>query len=141
MKPETKYQAALLKLAPFEIASLRLFHRTISKIKIEGRVIKQGIKGQADLYGIVDGGGHIEVELKWIGGTLEPEQETWRDWCLERKIPWLLLEVWKEEEKEATLTRWIAELKRVTEELTKRLGSEPTISGSRVSRPVWRAAP
>ncbi len=111
MNPETAIQGELLKAAPFVLKDLRMFRRNILRVKIEGRVIKVGIKGQCDIYGIVRGGRHIEVEVKWIGGTLRPDQKVWRDWCIAMGVPWILLQTRAEETQEQNVARWIEELR------------------------------
>ena len=66
-----------------------------------------GIKGQCDLWGVVWGGLHLEVELKSQNGRLTPEQRTWRDWCLAGQIPWLCLWPWPSEAAAETVQRWV----------------------------------
>ena len=101
----------LLKL-PFEIPTLRLFRRNIGAARMRGgHVVTFAVKGQCDTYGIGDGGVHVEAELKALHGRLSPEQRTWRDWCLAHRVPYLLCVEKKEETKEQTVDRWIAELK------------------------------
>jgi hypothetical protein len=46
----------------------------------DGRVVRAGIKGQADISGIMlPTGRRVEIEVKGAGGTLTREQERWRD--------------------------------------------------------------
>lgn len=91
---------------------LRLFRRNILRLKMtdsrgKERMVIAGVPGQGDLYGIVFGGGHLEVELKSKNGRLTPEQRAWRDWCLAGQIPWLCLWPWPGEAPEETVRRWV----------------------------------
>jgi hypothetical protein len=97
--------------ATLALPHVRLFRREILKATIEGRHVRAGLKGQCDLYGIVRGGLHVEVETKALGGRLRPEQKVWREWCERGEVPYLLLTVPKGEEPDATVTRWVSELR------------------------------
>ena len=105
----------LMQLFQFEatraLPHIRLFRREIHKATIEGRQVKAGITGQADLWGVARGGLHVELEIKALDGRLSPEQKTWRDWCVKGEIPWLLLKPEKDESPEATVSRWVGELR------------------------------
>ena len=70
------------------------------------RRVHYGIKGQCDLFGLVRGGQHIELELKSKNGRLSPEQAAWRDWCLSYEVPWVMLQAERGEADEATVERW-----------------------------------
>lgn len=103
-----RYIAACSRAFP----DLRLFNRNVGFFKTPGGGgFRAGIKGQADVYGYfrtpirvrglgpepIGTAGHgptivIEVELKRHGQHLKPEQETWRAWCKEWGVPYLLLE-------------------------------------------------
>lgn len=91
-----------------EVRSVTLFRRNTGLIKLDKRVFRAGIPGQCDLYGIGTGGTHFEIECKRFG-KLSPAQQGWRDWCLERGVPWLLLEVRRGELEAATIDRWCSE--------------------------------
>ena len=43
-----------------------------------GRVIRAGVKGQADISGILMGGRRIEIEVKSKTGQQRPEQKKWQ---------------------------------------------------------------
>lgn len=43
-----------------------------------GRVVKSGVKGQADISGILQGGRRIEIECKTATGRQTPEQIAWQ---------------------------------------------------------------
>lgn len=43
-----------------------------------GRVIRAGVKGQADISGILMGGRRIEIEVKTATGQQRPEQKKWQ---------------------------------------------------------------
>ena len=108
---ESALQVALFLTAPKELPSIRLFRRNVGGARIRGQVVKFGVAGQADLYALVRGGGHIEVELKAVAGRLSPEQESWRNWCVAWGIPHVVLQAGKGESVEQTVGRWCAELK------------------------------
>lgn len=110
---EIKLEAMFLLAQPFEIPTLRLFKRNTGVVRIEKRVIRFAIKGQCDCWGVFDGGRHVEVELKALRGRLSPEQRDWRDFCLARRIPYMLAIEKKGESHEATVARWIEELRKL----------------------------
>ena len=109
-KLEGELQASLLLEAPHHLQNLRLFRRNIATIRIERRVMKFGVAGQCDLYGILRGGRHIEVELKAASGSLSSEQRQWRDFCAAWEIPWITLKARPLETVEQTVSRWVTEL-------------------------------
>lgn len=80
-------------------------------VRVDGRVMRAGVRGQADLYGIWRGGRHLEIELKAAGGRLSPEQEAWRAWCLVWDVPYLLLEAERGESVGDTVGRWIERIR------------------------------
>lgn len=108
---ESDLQWALLAAAPAAIPQLRLFRRNVGTVRVHNRVMRFGVAGQADLYGIFRGGRHLEVELKAAGGRLSPEQRAWRDFCLSWQIPHVLLVGGADERIEQTVARWIQELR------------------------------
>ena len=92
---------------------VRLFRRNVLRLKMidsrgKDRMVIAGIKGQCDLWGVVWGGLHLEIELKSENGRLTIEQKTWRDWCLLGQIPWMCLWPWPNETREETVQRWVA---------------------------------
>lgn len=95
-----------------EIPAVRAFVRSVGVFELEdGRVFKAGLKGQCDLYAVARGGLHLEIELKAEKGRLSKEQMAWRDFCREWGVPWLLLQPTRGETVEATLARWIDEVR------------------------------
>ena len=106
---EADYQRALLARASLTFRDVRIFKRSTGVIKVEDRMFRAGIKGQADLYAISRGGQHYEIELKRFSKLTEA-QEQWAEWCRSWGIPWLLLEARKDESPIATVNRWIEEL-------------------------------
>ncbi len=87
---------------------VRLFRRNVLRLRVDDRMVISGVKGQCDLYGLVFGGAHLEIEVKSQNGRLTHEQRAWRDWCLAGQIPWLCLWPWQNETKEETVQRWVS---------------------------------
>lgn len=110
---ESNLQQHLLLKAPERLPDLRLFRRNVVAVQVGGRGIRAGIKGQSDLYGYVRGGRCIEVELKGLRGALRPEQKAWAAWCAEWGVPHVVLRAEKGETIDATVERWIGELRAV----------------------------
>ena len=103
-------QPALLLVIPYRLPTLRLFRRNNATVRIEGRVVKFGIKGSPDFYGVVDGGKHVEVELKASRGRLSPEQKVFRSWCVEHRVPYVNPTARADETIEQTVERWCDEI-------------------------------
>lgn len=110
MNLESQLQARLLLVAPERLPTLRLFRRNISTVNLRGYKVQFGIPGQGDLYGLVRGGRHLEIELKSATGSLNPEQRAWREWCIGWGIPHVVLKARKDETVEETVERWCDEL-------------------------------
>ena len=96
---------------------LRVFRRTIVNAAVQrgGRTFqaRAGIKGQADAYAIIEGGGHVEIETKAARGAMRTEQVAWRDHMLRMRVPHLVLRAHAGEHPASTVERWIAELRAV----------------------------
>lgn len=107
---ESELQAALLLAAPSALPDLRLFRRNVSVVEIDGRRIKHGIKGQADLYGYWKGGQAVELELKALGGSTREGQKEWAAFCQEWGVTYLMLKPFKEETIKTTIDRWLTEI-------------------------------
>jgi hypothetical protein len=101
--------------ASMDLPHVRVFRRNIMGARIEDRFVKAGIKGQCDTYAYVKGGRAIELETKSLDGTLSPQQEVWRDWCRAWGVPWLELRPLAGEAPEQTVTRWVIELRGLSE--------------------------
>ena len=110
MTLERDLKARLLLRSPKEIPSLRLFSRTVARVRVQDRVIQAGIRGQADLWGVWLGGRHIELELKAAGGMLSKKQRVWQTFCLEWQIPHLVLRAHAGESIDTTVTRWLHQI-------------------------------
>lgn len=108
---------------------VRIFRREIINAEVSkgGRHfhMKSGIKGQADLYALVNAGLHVEIETKAAKGRLLEEQKVWRAFCLERRIPHLVLRAKAAEHPAETVERWIAELRAVVTSAAVAIGSQP----------------
>ena len=106
---------AFIAAVPFRFGSrVRAFRRQIVNAMVEkgGRYFaaRAGVKGQADVYCLVQGGLHIEVELKAARGVLSAEQKAWRQLMDDMKIPYLCPRARVGEEPAATADRWCDEL-------------------------------
>lgn len=112
LKPhETSYVTALCARISTTMPTWHPFVRTLSLATFEGRTFRTGgVDGQADVYVIVNGGRHLEIECKGVGGKLNEDQERWRTRCIEWGVPHIVLRVQKEEVPVETVRRWIAEL-------------------------------
>lgn len=108
---ESRLQTELLLRAPKEFLHLRIFRRNVVVARVEGRTIHAGVKGQADLYGILRGGKSIEIEIKSATGSLSPEQKAWASWCEEWSVPHMVLKARRGEIESDTIDRWIEELR------------------------------
>ena len=103
--------------AAVHLPAVRVFRREIVNAEVTkgGKRfhLKAGIKGQADLYAIVIGGMHVELECKAAKGRLLEEQKAWRAFCHERRIPHLVLRAKPGEHPASTVERWVSELREV----------------------------
>jgi len=108
---EAALQSRLLLEAPKQIPTLRLFRRQVMAGRIDGRFMRAGIKGQADVYGFFKGGIAIELELKAERGAARDDQVAWRNFCTMWSIMHLQLRALPREEPEATVKRWIDEIR------------------------------
>lgn len=90
---ESEYVTELLLTAPKILPTIRLFKRSVGVFNVDGRTFRAGMKGQADLYGLIKGGRHLEIEVKNVRGILRDEQKKWRVFCELWGIPWLELRV------------------------------------------------
>lgn len=132
---EVDYQRALLVRAASEFPHVRLFRRNVGLVKMsDGRMFRASIPGQCDLYAMARGGWYGEVEVKrW--GKLSAEQEKWRDWCLEWRVPWALLEADKSEAPIETVDRWVEELFLWLPARASRVVGDPSTSREAPSTP------
>ncbi len=109
---EAALQASLLLSAPTEVPELRLFRRNIGAARMRGgQVVKFASAGQCDLYGIVRGGRHLEIEIKAAGGRLSVEQVMWQQWCSTWGVPHVVLRAERGETVEETVTRWCGQIR------------------------------
>jgi len=108
---ESDYIAPLLIRAPYVIPTLRLFRRQIMVARRGDRVMRAGVPGQADLYGYVQGGRCVEIELKGVDGRQSDEQRAWQAFCASWGVPYVLLRATRGEARRQTIERWCGELK------------------------------
>lgn len=109
---EGQLMALFMYEASRVLKHIRVFRRQIVQANIDGRQVRAGIKGQADIYAYSRGGGVIELELKSATGRLSREQGHWRDWCHEWGVPWMLLQAHHGEPGPETVMRWVREVDR-----------------------------
>jgi hypothetical protein len=109
---ERDLKAAFLLAAPRELPTLRLFNRPVMRVQLHDpdRTIAVGVKGQCDLYGLVQGGLHIELELKTATGTLSDKQLAWQSFCRSWGVPHLMLKAIAGETVDTTVKRWCGEV-------------------------------
>ncbi len=111
---ETDLLHVFIERAPHHLP-VRVFRRNIINrpVTVEGRTVqlRNGIKGQCDAYALSRGGRHIELETKAARGTMRKAQEAWRHWCIEWRIPHLVLKAGPDERPEETVARWVEELR------------------------------
>lgn len=109
--------ALFIREAPKALPDLRVFRRNIINrvVMIEGRKVHlvNGIPGQGDAYALVRGGRHVEIETKVAKGRMREAQERWRDFCASWGVPHLVMQARKDEPADATVARWIEELRGV----------------------------
>lgn len=101
------------RFIPMAVQTLpvRLFRRQIMLAKSDdGRVLKAGVKGQADIWGFTLEGRHIEIEAKAAGGRLTPDQAAWRAFCETTGVVYLLAQARPHEPPDTTCLRWVREL-------------------------------
>lgn len=108
---ESDLKIALLLAAPLALPTLRLFVRPIMRVRRDERVYSIGIKGQSDLYGLVRGGGHIELELKDVHTITTRQQRDWRSFCRAWGVPHLELRARAGESVDDTVARWLDEIR------------------------------
>ena len=112
---ETELLMKFIAEVPEHMPHVRVFRRTIinAEVEREGRRFRAvaGIKGQADSYALVTGGGHVEIETKAARGVMREAQKAWRAQMLEMRIPHLVLRGKAGEHPAQTVERWIAELR------------------------------
>ena len=113
---ETDLLHLFIERTPFALPHVRVFRRNIINVETkQGFRVRNGIKGQADAYALVEGGLHIELETKAARGVLAEHQLAWRDHCRSRRIPHLVLRARRGEQPMKTVDRWIGELRAVLE--------------------------
>ena len=114
---ETEVLMKFIAECAYALPHVRLFRRNIVNQQVErgGRHFhaKAGEKGQADAYALVEGGLHVEIEAKAAKGRLRDEQEGWRARMLAMRVPYLILRILPGEHPDATVERWIGELRAV----------------------------
>ena len=103
-----------IQAVPFALPHVRVFLRTILSVETKaGWWAKAGVKGQADMYALVRGGRHIEIETKAARHKWYAEQLAWRAYCQDAEIPYLMLRANPGEHPSDTVTRWVEALRAV----------------------------
>lgn len=73
MTPERSIQNAILRLLS-GYRCLRVWRANAGAASFSGQVVRFGVKGQADLTGILPGGRRLEIEVKTATGRQSKEQ-------------------------------------------------------------------
>ena len=111
---ETDLMWLFMREAPFHLRDVFIERRTIlrgARIGVSGARVSSGIPGQCDLFALAPGGVHIEIECKSARGSEREAQTRWRELCQRRGIPHMVFRALKNEAPEATVMRWIEELR------------------------------
>lgn len=109
---ETDLLHLFMVATPATLPHVCIFRRNILNVRTDtGRRVRNGIKGQADAYALVDGGRHVELEAKSATGVMSPKQLAWQRNCRRRGIPHLVIRARQTETPDATVARWVAELR------------------------------
>lgn len=115
MPIELTLQRMLLTRAATALPDVRMFRRNVMRVQTDdGRVVKNGIKGQADIHGYVKRNPlaiPFEVELKSAEGSLSPEQKAWAAFCDAWRVPYVVLQQHHQETLDETVNRWLSELR------------------------------
>jgi hypothetical protein len=99
---------------PKALPNVRPFRRQVVNVEAkQGFRVRAGVPGQCDLYLLVRGGRIVEVETKARRGVLSGAQKQWRDFCETWQIPHLVLAERADDSPEATVARWIEEIRAV----------------------------
>lgn len=104
---------------PFVIPNTRVFIRTIIDrvVQIDGRDVRLRANepGQGDVWALVKGGRHIEIEAKAARGKMREAQERWQEFCAAWGVDHLVIRARKGETPNETIERWCEELRAVVE--------------------------
>lgn len=115
---ETDLLHLFMVRAPLALPEVwRIERRNIINVETNfGARVRNGVKGQADSFALLVGGWHVEIETKAARGVLADAQRRWREACVARNVPHLVLRAGKGETPDATVARWIEELRTVVTE-------------------------
>lgn len=89
MSSEAETQAAILRA--YRGTRLALWRQNTGAVKIGSRFVRFGLKGAADLQGVLSPGGRaVYIEVKSARGRLRPEQEAFRRMVEKHGALWVL---------------------------------------------------
>lgn len=114
---EADLGALFVERVPYVLPHVRVYRRNILDVKAQRpngswfRAVA-GVPGQGDYYCLAQGGLHVEIETKAATGRMREAQLAWRAHCLRFEIPHLVLRAARQESPDATVTRWIDELRK-----------------------------
>lgn len=111
---ETELLWSAIGRAPHVLPHVRIFRREIySGATATGGYIKIGRPGQGDAYWMARGVTRYygEIEAKSHRGVLGEKQVKWRAFCADMGIPHLIWKARKGETPDATVARWLEELR------------------------------
>jgi hypothetical protein len=72
--------------------NLKHWRNQVFKGRVKNGWLETGIPGLPDRSAILPDGKTLYIEVKQPGESLRKDQEDFRDYCLERNVPWLLAE-------------------------------------------------
>ena len=73
-RPEKQIQNDILR-AFGTLPQLRIWRANVGVARIDGRIVRFGVPGQADLTGILPDGRRLEIEVKSATGRQTPDQQ------------------------------------------------------------------
>lgn len=108
---ESDLGALLTERFPYRFPHLQIDRRNILNVETSGGWrARNGKRGQAD-YFVYGPRVHVEVETKAARPKWYKEQLAWRALCQRLEIPYLIARALPGEEPEATVARWLEELR------------------------------
>lgn len=134
---ESDAKWGFVESVPHVLVGVRVYNRPIFHgAQIKGSRVSAGIAGQADLYAIVPGGLHIEIETKSATAKVRKRQEAWREHCRLHAIPYMMPRARLGEDVEQVVQRWVRELRQLISD-TLRTIETPAYRRGQWDRFLW----